>query len=59
MSKNLDLNRLIASFCRDKTIANRGIPSWVLSLVLFALTEASFEPLKNASLKILTFKTVF
>ena len=57
VSKSLDLNRLIASFYRDKPTANRGIPSWDLSLVLLALTKAPFEPLKDASLKILTFKT--
>ena len=59
VSKSLDLNRLIASFYRDKPTANRGIPSWDLSLVLLALTKAPFEPLKDASVKILTFKTVF
>ena len=59
VSKSLDLNRLIASFYRDKPTANRGIPSWDLSLVLLALTKAPFEPLKDASLKILTLKTVF
>ena len=59
VSKSLDLNRLIASFYRDKPTSNRGIPSLDLSLVLFALTKAPFEPLKDASLKILTFRTVF
>ena len=38
---------------------DRSIPSWDLSLVLLALTKPPFEPLKDASLKILTFKTVF
>ena len=47
------------SFHRDKPIANRGTPSSGLSLVLMSLTRAPFEPLKVASLKILTFKTVF
>ena len=37
----------------------RDIPSWNLSLVLHQLTKAPFEPLKEASLKHLTFKTVF
>ena len=37
----------------------RGIPSWNPSLVLHQLTKAPFEPLKEASLKHLTFKTVF
>ena len=35
------------------------IPSWNLSLVLHQLTKAPFEPIKEASLKHLTFKTVF
>ena len=59
VGKSLHLNRLLASFYRDKPILNRGIPSWDLSLVLMSLTKAPFEPLKDASLKILTFKTVF
>ena len=42
VSKSLDLNRLIASFYRDKPAANRGMPSWDLSLVLLALTKGSF-----------------
>ena len=37
----------------------RGIPSWNLSLVLHQLTKAPFEPLREASLKLLTFKTIF
>ena len=36
-----------------------SIPSWNLSLVLHQLTKAPFEPLKEASLKHLTFKTIF
>ena len=36
-----------------------GIPSWNLSLVLHQLTKAPFKPIKEASLKHLTFKTVF
>ena len=59
VGKSIHLNRLLASFYRDKPILNRGIPSWDLSLVLMALTKAPFEPLKDASLKVLTFKTVF
>ena len=59
VSKSIHLNRLLASFYRDKPIHNRGIPSWDLSLVLMALTKAPFEPLKDATLKVLTFKTVF
>ena len=47
------------SFHRDRPKGRRGSPSWNLSLVLHQLTKASFEPLKEASLKHLTFKTVF
>ena len=57
--KSLHLKRLLASFYRDKPILNRVFPSWDLSLVLVSLTKAPFEPLKDAGLKILTFKTVF
>ena len=35
-----------------------GIPSWNLSLVLHQLSKAPFEPMKEATLKHLTFKTV-
>ena len=59
VGKSWHLNRLLASFYRDKPIVNRGIPAWDLSLVPMSLTKAPFEPLKDASLKILTFKTVF
>ena len=50
---------LLASFYRDKSVANRSIPPWDLALVLHALTKQPFEPLGKPSLKLLTFKTVF
>ena len=59
ISKNLELNRLLASFHRDRPVKDKAIPNWDLSLVLLALTKPPFEPLRKASLKILTFKTVF
>ena len=40
---------------RDRPKGRRGIPSWNLSLVLHQLTKAPFEPIKEASLKHLTF----
>ena len=58
-SKSLELNRLLTSFYRDKPVANRSIPSRDLALVLHALTKQPFEPLGKASLKLLTYKTVF
>ena len=59
ISKDENLTRLLDSFHRDRPKDRRGIPSWNLSLVLHQLTKAPFEPLKEASLKYLTFKTVF
>jgi len=59
ISKNADLSRLLDSFHRDRPKNTRGVPPWNLALVLHQLTKAPFEPLRNASLKHLTFKTVF
>ena len=59
VSKDENLTRLLDSFHRDRPKGRRGIPSWNLSLVLHQLTKAPFEPLKEPSLKHLTFKTVF
>ena len=51
VSKNLDLKRLTRSFSRDKPTANRGIPSWSLSLILLALTKAAFLPVSSFGLQ--------
>ena len=59
ISKDDNLTRLLESFHRDRPKGRRGIPSWNLSLVLHQLTKAPFEPLREASLKHLTFKTAF
>ena len=59
ISKDDNLTRLLDSFHRDRPRGRRGIPSWNLSLVLHQLTKAPFEPIGEASLKHLTFKTVF
>ena len=59
ISKDENLTRLLDRFHRDRPKGRRGIPSWNLSLVLHQLTKAPFEPIKEASLKYLTFKTVF
>ena len=59
VSRDENLTRLLDSFHRDRPKGRRGIPSWNLSLVLHQLTKAPFEPLKESSLKHLTFKTVF
>ena len=57
--KDENLTRLLDSFHRDKPKGLRGVPSWNLSLVLHQLTQSPFEPLRKASLKHLTFKTLF
>ena len=57
VGKDENLIRLLDSFHRDRPKGRRGIPSWNLSLVLHQLTKAPFEPLKEVSLKHLTFKT--
>ena len=44
---------------RTKISLVSWIPSWNLSLVLHQLNKALFEPIKEAFLKHLTFKTVF
>ena len=59
ISTDKNLTRLLDSFHRDRPKGRWGVPSWNLSLVLHQLTKAPFEPLRKASLKHLTFKTVF
>ena len=58
ISKDENLNRLLDSF-HGHTQRSEGIPAWNLSLIFHQLTKAPFEPVKKASLKHLTFKTVF
>ena len=58
ISKDENLTRLLDSFPRDKPKGRRGVPTWNISLVLHQLTKAPFEPMRKASLKHLTFKTV-
>ena len=58
ISKDENLTHLLDSFHRDRPKGWRGI-SWNLSLVLHQLTKAPFEPIKEASLKHLIFKTGF
>ena len=58
VSKDENLTRLLDICKRDRPKGRRGMPSWNLSLMLHQLTKAQFEPIKEASLKHLTFKTV-
>ena len=55
MSAKMRISPISWIVSRDR----RGITSWNLSLVLHQRTKAPFEPLKEVSLKHLTFKTVF
>ena len=59
ITKDENLTRLLGSFQRDKPKGRRGVPIWSLALVLHQLIKAPFEPMRKASLKHLTFKTVF
>ena len=59
ISKDENLTRFLDSFHRDRPKGRWGIPSWNPSLVLHQLTKVHFEPIKEASLKHLTFNTVF
>ena len=59
ISKDENLTHLLDSFHRDKPKGRRRVPTRNLSLVLHQLTRAPFEPMRKASLKHLTFKTVF
>ena len=58
-SKDENLTSLLDRFHEDRPKGQRGILTWNLSLVLRQLTEAPFRLIKEASLKYLTFKTVF
>ena len=51
VSKDENLTCLLDSFHRERPKGQRDIPSWNLSLVSHQLTKASFEPIKEASLK--------
>ena len=59
ISKDENLSRLLDSFHRDRPKGRRGVPAWDLSLVLYQLTRPPFEPITEAPLKLVTFKTVF
>ena len=59
ISRDENLTRLPDSFHRDRPKGRWGIPSWNLSLILHQLTKVPFQPIKEASLKHFSFKTVF
>ena len=53
------LSELIRSFELRRPISHSLAPKWDLSCVLWSLTKAPYEPLDQASLQFLTWKTVF
>jgi integrase len=53
------LSALMANFARDRSKRKSSIPNWDLSLVLLMLTKQPFEPMHKASIKHVTWKTVF
>ena len=57
--KNQELSSLILSFTREQPRSTRSIPAWDLGLVLRCLTRPPFEPLRDATVKLLTLKTAF
>ena len=59
IGSNPFLSELIRSFELDKPVSRSLTPKWDLSCVLRSLTKAPYEPLASASIKFLTYKTVF
>ena len=59
IGSNPFLSELIRSFELEKPVCRSLTPKWDLSCVLWSLTRAPYEPLVSASLKFLTYKTVF
>ena len=51
------VNRFLRGARRARPVARSVAPQWDLSLVLDALCDAPFEPIAQASLKLLSFKT--
>ena len=59
ISHNPDLANLLANIARDGKAKKSMVPNWDLSLVLTMLTKEPFEPINEASMTHLTYKTVF
>ena len=54
-----DLTHLLASMHQERPRSRPQPPEWDLSYVLHTLTQAPFEPMVQAPLKMVTWKTVF
>jgi integrase len=59
IGKDVNLSNLISNFNRSRPREVNSLPNWDLALVLKALSEKPFEPIKKIPLKMLTLKTVF
>ena len=53
------LSELIKSFENQRPVGRSLIPKWDLTLVLKSLTTAPYEPLSEATLQAVTWKTIF
>ena len=53
------LSDLVRAFELKRPVSRSLTPKWDLSCVLWSLTKAPYEPLDQASLQVLTWKTVF
>ncbi|KAI2662102.1 Gag-Pol polyprotein [Labeo rohita] len=52
------IGRFMKGVRRLRPVSKRLVPSWDLSMVLNALTQAPFEPLESVHIKLLSLKTV-
>ncbi|KAK6169827.1 hypothetical protein SNE40_020807 [Patella caerulea] len=59
ISTHVALTDLFQFYNRERPVVRSLTPQWSLALVLDSLTKAPYEPLRSASLKFVTLKTVF
>lgn len=59
LGADADLSALLRNFQVERPVSRNSVPDWDLSLVLNKLSAPPFEPLEDAPLKLLTWKTVF
>ena len=58
-SENSQLKKLLTSFSIERPRSLRSLPQWDLALVMRRLTRSPFEPLRNAPLYAVSWKTAF
>jgi integrase len=54
-----EITKLLESLVRERPNTGNIVPKWDLAFVLWALTESPFEPIRTASVKAMTWKTLF